>query len=228
MSSKKRGGEGGERKRTGFGSRPDLASDQTPGKTPEEKAQGPVPPDRVKTPAKAGIGRLPDPKPGGREHPQVERPDWPPFRDHPAGQGPTLGGVGGGEQPATRPTGGVLGAPPDDVGEDVGAERGSTKTGPSSTGARQGGEGRDTQDRTRLVDGGPGIWKNPGQGFGDPAGPGRSFGNQPDIKEGDEVAGPELPPGGSPAAGRKAGGRRVTQQEPEEPESEEPEEQEES
>ncbi len=212
----------GRGKGTGSGSRPDPASDQTPGKTPAEKARGPTPPDRVASSPTAGIGRLPDPTPGPPEQPHVARPDWPPpFRGSPPGPPGDPGLAGGGVR--SDP-----GAQPEEVGEDLGAERGSVKGGPSGGGvrhsARQGGEGRDTQDRTDLAGGGPGTWKNPGQGSGNPAGPGRSSGNQPDVKAGDEVAGPDLPPGRSPAAGRQAGGLRVAREEerPErEPEQEE-------
>jgi hypothetical protein len=103
-------------------------------------------------------------------------------------------------------------APGPEVGQDVGPEFGSTKTGPSSKGARQGGESRDTGARGV---GGGGEWKNAGQGFGGGRA-GRSFGNQPDIKEGDEVTGGKLRGGQSPAAGAEAGGVHVTRAEGEE------------
>lgn len=170
-------------KKSGFGSRPDPSSDQVPGKTPEERAAGPVPPGQEKTAAKAGIGRLPDPTPGDRDHPDVERPDWPTFRDRPAGWKPAPGVVGGGERRDP-------GAPPDDLPEEPSPERGAVKTGPSTTGAGRGGGERNPEPRD--VEEGEGEWKNAGQGHGG-GGPGRRFGNQPDVKEGDELSG-AVPP----------------------------------
>ncbi len=74
--------------------------------------------------------------------------------------------------------------------EETGPERGAVKTGPSTGGAGRGGGERDTQPRG--VEGGEGDWKNAGQGHGG-GGPGRRFGNQPDVKEGDELSG-AVPP----------------------------------